>query len=349
MKHSWAGSQTLVAEIGCPPSYSLRLFGDTSVKIVFALAVWCLLCVTAMAEITVLPTESGKGAVVARSATPGRWLVARAVPFKLLSDFESGTFVSGGAEQSILMFEGSPGVYGIVLVPTDTTQPFELAEVTIGTPVPPPDPLTVTVNQAADQPDPASSGPIRFAAVFARAVADFAAADVSVGGTAGAKTAAVTGSGTTYTVAVDGMSTDGTVTVSIPAGVATDSTGRKNAASTSIDNTVTYQKGSPGKRIVSIVYDSEAGLPLAPNDKGLQLVQAYVTAKHGDLAYRECTTTTVEPNGYQPDWLRAYLMAMREANVPPPALIVTDGTTIWTEPLPQTGAAVIDAVNKYGG
>jgi hypothetical protein len=68
---------------------------------------------------------------------------------------------------------------------------------------------------------------------------------VSVGGTAGATTAVVTqiapNDGTTYDVAVSGMSADGTVIASIPAGVATDAVGNPNTASTSTDNTVTWQ------------------------------------------------------------------------------------------------------------
>jgi Ca2+-binding RTX toxin-like protein len=45
----------------------------------------------------------------------------------------------------------------------------------------------------------------------------------------------------TYNVAVSGMTADGTVMASIGAGVASDGAGNPNAASTSTDNTVTYQ------------------------------------------------------------------------------------------------------------
>ena len=69
---------------------------------------------------------------------------------------------------------------------------------------------------------------------------DFDATDVTLGGTAGATTSTVTGSGATYTVAVSGMTTDGTVSATIAAGVATDSSGNLNSASTSTDNEVTY-------------------------------------------------------------------------------------------------------------
>jgi LPXTG-site transpeptidase (sortase) family protein len=55
----------------------------------------------------------------------------------------------------------------------------------------------------------------------------------------------VTGSGTTYNVAVSGMTSDGTVIATIAAGVAVDATNNGNTASTSTDNTVTYDVNFP--------------------------------------------------------------------------------------------------------
>ena len=106
-------------------------------------------------------------------------------------------------------------------------------------------PPTVTINQAAGQADPAKNSPINFTVIFSEPVADFATGDVVPGGTAGATTATVTGSGTTYSVAVSGMTTDGTVIASIAAGVAHDTAGNPNTASTSTDNTVTYDATAP--------------------------------------------------------------------------------------------------------
>jgi hypothetical protein len=102
-------------------------------------------------------------------------------------------------------------------------------------------PPSVTINQAADQTDPANSGPIRFTVVFSEDVTGFTAADVTLGGTApGLLTAVVTGSGPTYTVSVSGMTGPGTVTATIPAGVAQDVAGNLSLASTSTDNSVTF-------------------------------------------------------------------------------------------------------------
>jgi hypothetical protein len=101
-------------------------------------------------------------------------------------------------------------------------------------------PPTVTINQAAAQADPTAASPINFTVVFNETVTGFATGDVTLSGTAGATTATVTGSGTTYNVAVSGMMANGTVIATIAAGVAIDAGSNPNTASTSTDNTVTY-------------------------------------------------------------------------------------------------------------
>src|SRR5207237_1184021 len=104
---------------------------------------------------------------------------------------------------------------------------------------------TVTINQAASQADPTNASPIHFTVTFSESVSDFATGDVTLSGTAGATTAVVSGSGTTYDVAVSGMATDGTVIASLAAGVAHDAATNPSAASTSTDNTVTYDTIKP--------------------------------------------------------------------------------------------------------
>jgi hypothetical protein len=103
---------------------------------------------------------------------------------------------------------------------------------------------SVTINQASGQADPTTNGTINFTAVFDEAVNGFQASDVSLSGTAGATTVAITGGGTTYNVAVSGMTSVGTVIVNIPAGAATDAAGNSSAAATSTDNSVTFT-GTP--------------------------------------------------------------------------------------------------------
>ena len=101
-------------------------------------------------------------------------------------------------------------------------------------------PPTVMINQAATQADPTGASPINFTVVFSKPVTGFSGSGVTLSGTAGATTATVTGGPVTYNVAVSGMTGDGTVIATIGAGVATDSAGNGNAASTSSDNQVLF-------------------------------------------------------------------------------------------------------------
>ncbi|HEX4999279.1 MAG TPA: glycosyl hydrolase family 18 protein, partial [Terriglobia bacterium] len=102
-------------------------------------------------------------------------------------------------------------------------------------------PPTVTINQAPGQADPTGSLPIAFAVNFSETVTGFTSGDVSVSGTApGTKTVSLSGSGTSYTVTIGGVTGSGTVIASIPAGAVADLAGNASVASTSSDNTVTY-------------------------------------------------------------------------------------------------------------
>jgi hypothetical protein len=101
---------------------------------------------------------------------------------------------------------------------------------------------TVAIDQGAGQADPTAASPVTFDVVFSKAVTGFTAADVVLGGTVGGTLVAnVTGSGANYAVTVTGMTGNGTVVVSIPAGGAVDAAGNNSLASTSSDNTVTFQ------------------------------------------------------------------------------------------------------------
>ena len=111
-------------------------------------------------------------------------------------------------------------------------------------------PPTVTIDQAAGQADPTNSGPINFTVVFSKPVTGFATGDVNLSGTAGGTlTGTVTGGPTTYNLAVSGMTSDGTVIADIPASVAQDAATNNNIASTSTDNTVTYETTAPTETI----------------------------------------------------------------------------------------------------
>jgi len=114
----------------------------------------------------------------------------------------------------------------------------------------PPPPLTVSINQAKTQADPTKASPIVFNVVFSTPVTGFKPNDVklsnsTVGGTL---VATVTGTGAKYTVSVTGMTTEGKVIASIPAGKAFNTRGQTNRASTSKDNSVSFD-GAPAVTI----------------------------------------------------------------------------------------------------
>jgi nitrogen fixation protein FixH len=109
---------------------------------------------------------------------------------------------------------------------------------------------TVTIDQAATQTDPTNASPINFTVVFSEPVTDFATGDVTLTGTApGTLTGTVTGGPTTFNVAVAGMTGDGTVIANIAPGVAHDAANNPNTASTSTDNTVTFDQVGPNVTI----------------------------------------------------------------------------------------------------
>ena len=108
------------------------------------------------------------------------------------------------------------------------------------------DTLTVTLNQAAAQADPSNATTLNFTATFSEPVTDFDdAADVILTGTAAATTTLITGGPTTYNVAVSGMTGSGTVIANIPSSSVLSAGGAGNLASTSTDNTVTYDATAP--------------------------------------------------------------------------------------------------------
>jgi hypothetical protein len=110
---------------------------------------------------------------------------------------------------------------------------------------------TVTIHQASGQSDPTSATSINFTVTFSQPVSDFDdSGDVTLSGTAGATTATITGGPTSYNVAVSGMTGSGTVIAEIPAGAASDGL-YLNAASTSSDNSVTYNLSTPTATITA--------------------------------------------------------------------------------------------------
>ena len=107
--------------------------------------------------------------------------------------------------------------------------------------------ISVTINQTAAQLDPTRTSSISFNVSFNTSVSGFTSSDIVLTGTALPAVVVVTDSGDhiNYSVTVSGMSQSGTIIASIPAGAASDTSGNLSGASTSTDNTVTYDITSP--------------------------------------------------------------------------------------------------------
>ena len=180
-----------------------------------------------------------------------------------VTGFDAGDLVRGGdATGGTVAVSGSGASYEITLdgSPTNGTVSFSLGAgsahdaagngnaaststdntITYDTVAP-----SVKLEQKPGQADPTDSLPIRFTLQFSEPVADFDASDVSLGGTAGGGSVSVTGSGRNYEIGVSGLSSDGTVTASVDAGKAHDAAGNPSSASTSTDNSVTYDATAP--------------------------------------------------------------------------------------------------------
>jgi hypothetical protein len=115
-------------------------------------------------------------------------------------------------------------------------------DVTVSSDVTPP---SVTVEQKSGQADPTNMLPMLWTVTFSEPVAGFTNTDLTRGGTSTGGTIAVTGIGATYEIALSGSPTDGSTTFAIEAHKVHDLAGNDNLASTSIDNSITYDTTAP--------------------------------------------------------------------------------------------------------
>ena len=172
--------------------------------------------------------------------------------------YQNSVFLTSGP--FLLTAAGTPGatqvltingLYGVLTVRIKSNTGVEVANATATC-----QPLSVTINQAAAQTDPASTSPINFDVVFSAPVNGFINTDVVISGMAAAPGVTVTDSGDHrhFTVAVTGAASGETIRASIPASVATDrSTSSFNTASTSTDNSVTFDTS---RMVTAIVVDA---------------------------------------------------------------------------------------------
>ncbi len=109
----------------------------------------------------------------------------------------------------------------------------------------------VTVEQAPQQSDPTSFQPLRFVVTFSEPVTGFTASDVILMSPGNTPAVTIVGDGANYTIEIANLTVGTTVTVSIPAGAAIDSDGNPNAASTSTDNSITFEPKPVGQNTIS--------------------------------------------------------------------------------------------------
>ena len=118
-------------------------------------------------------------------------------------------------------------------------------------------PTVIITSSTGDSGDTVSDTTLSFTATFSESVSNFVVGDITVTGTANGgspEASNFAGSGTTYTFDVVQGSSDGTVSVSIAAGVATDTTGNGNTVSNTymltIDTAVTTASSMCTRHII---------------------------------------------------------------------------------------------------
>ncbi|MDP1690318.1 MAG: DUF5011 domain-containing protein, partial [bacterium] len=165
--------------------------------------------------------------------------------------FDGTTYVDDGTTPGNVLSATTnlvQGIYSFFVKATDnagnTGDESSAGSLTVDTSAP-----TVIVNQKSGQADPTKNSPINFTAVFSEAVTGFDETDVTIAGNGTPVAVVTTSDNITFNIAVSGM-TDSAVTASIPMNKAIDIAGNNNGASTSTDNTVTYDTTPPTGTIV---------------------------------------------------------------------------------------------------
>lgn len=121
---------------------------------------------------------------------------------------------------------------------------------------------TVTIKQAAGQADPVNSLPILFEIIFSEPVLTFDDVSIVTAGASGPVLSLTRTGLATFELAVNALGDEGDLTVSILAGAAEDTFGNLSTASTSSDDTVTYDTASPTLQWAGPGVDPVGGSPV---------------------------------------------------------------------------------------
>jgi len=128
---------------------------------------------------------------------------------------------------------------------------------------------SVTIEQKTGQADPAPSLPVQFTVVFSKTMnsSTFTSSDITQGGSATVSAWTISDSGDhrTFTLTATTVTNAGTIIPSVDAGVASDVAGNFNTASTSSDNSVTFDNVSPTVTIEQKAGQSDPATSLPVN------------------------------------------------------------------------------------
>jgi hypothetical protein len=186
---------------------------------------------------------------------------------------------------------------------------------------------TVTVDKKSGQADPTNAVPMLWTVTFNEPVTGFDATDLTRTGTATGGSVSVTGSGASYEISVSGTPTNGTIIFTIAANKAIDVVGINNTASTSTDNTITYDTVAPTPASVVAVDDGNAGQIAAKN------------GSHQDtLTFTYTDTNGMDPGSIVSGWNGSGLQ-----NV---SVVFTDGGGSANDTITVPGIGVVDLGSK---
>jgi len=179
---------------------------------------------------------------ISGTANPTTVLVAEAAPFDGTTyDITVSGMDTDGTVQASIPAGAAQSLYGadnLASTSIDNLVSFYVSN-----------PPLVTLEQAANQSDPAFVGAVSFTAQFNQAVIGFDESDIQFGGAANPTGVTVVEiapfDSTTYTVLISGITNDGDVTVSIPQDAAQNTIGSGNLTSSSNDNSVQYFTAFP--------------------------------------------------------------------------------------------------------
>ncbi|WP_270889593.1 Ig-like domain-containing protein [Pedococcus sp. 5OH_020] len=183
-------------------------------------------------------------------ADPGSGLAA--ITYTI--DAAAPATVTGGAASVIVTGDGTHTVSYRATDHAGNTSSEQHRTITIDT-----TPPGVTVTKSAQQPNPTRSATILFGVTFTEPVTGFTSSDLVLSGAAAPTSTTLTGSGASYLIAVSGMTGDGNVTVTVPAGAATDVAGLGNTSSDPGATVVVDTTAPPAPAAPALVASSDTG------------------------------------------------------------------------------------------